>query len=273
MKFVLTIDRTFHAVMKKVIRWALVPFEKSLGQPTLPHLVVAINQTGTNIDGNQWDYMKATRSILIEMDSLIHTDTELRGYVEKWRTYGKEIKDTEALLNCYYSSVWFVRLPATGDCRHTLLHKQMNKLHSVITESCARSHYWKKRTGMLSNSEDLQVYLQHAYDHFSKNLDDPFDFIKVGLEIRPIPSDFGGNIAKLAVAVHHHQPSIDFGNIFYKLSVIVASCIMLDIQRHNRLGMWPNLQQPPTLSRMFRNLDMFVKMNGFYKNSEICKTD
>ena len=235
MSIVLKIDRTLSTVIKRAIRWAQVPFEKSLGQPTLPHLVVAINKTDYHIDENQWGSIRATRKILDDFESLIDTDIDLRDYAEKWRNYGKKIETTENLLRCYYSSITFVRLPSKEHAM--LLHKQVKMLHSVITETCARSHYWKRRTGMLSNSEDFQVYLQHAYDHFSRNLDDPFDFVEIGLQIRPIPSDFAGNIVRLAVAVHHHQPFTKFVDTFNKLSPMVASCIMLDIQRYSRPGM------------------------------------
>lgn len=119
-----------------------------------------------------------------------------------------------------------------------LIDDQVAKLHNEIVVRCSQSHYKKKKVRMLSDSEDLQLYLQLAFDHFSQNLDDPFNFVKVALKINPIPSDFGGNIIKLAVAIQDRQPSWIVAEIFEHLSLMVASCIMLDIHRHRRLGQY-----------------------------------
>ena len=89
---------------------------------------------------------------------------------------------------------------------------------------------------MLSNSDDLQLYLQLAFDHFSQNLEAPFNFVEVALKINPIPSDSSGNILKLAVAIKDRHPFAKVLEIFDHLSVMAASCVMLDIHRHRRLG-------------------------------------
>lgn len=117
-----------------------------------------------------------------------------------------------------------------------LMDKQLAELHKVIEVKCSQSHYIKRNVHMLSNSEDLQLYLQLAFDHFSQNLDDPFNFVEVALKINPIPSDFSGNILKLAVAIKANHPLWTLVKIFKHLSLMVASCIMLDIGRHRRLG-------------------------------------
>ena len=109
-----------------------------------------------------------------------------------------------------------------------LMDEQVAKLHTEIVVK-------KKKVHMLSNSEDLQLYLQLAFDHSSRNLDEPFNFVKVALKVNPIPSDFGGNILKLAVAIKDHHPLWKLAKIFEHLSLIVASS-MLDIDRHRRLG-------------------------------------
>lgn len=116
------------------------------------------------------------------------------------------------------------------------MDEQVAKLHTEIVVRSNQSHYTKKKVHMLSNSEDLQLYLQLAFDHFSQNLDDPFSFVKVALRINPIPSNFGGNILRLAVAIKDYRPLWKVAEIFEHLSLMVASCIMLDINRHRRLG-------------------------------------
>jgi len=53
----------------------------------------------------------------------------------------------------------------------------------------------------------------------------------------PIPSDFGGNILKLAININEvWKDRVDGPTIFRELSWIVASCIMLESARNRTLG-------------------------------------
>jgi hypothetical protein len=136
------------------------------------------------------------------------------------------------LLECYYSSITVVRIPGEG--RYMLIDEQVTKLRQVVTHRCIESFNAKRRSRMLSNSENLNVYLQCAFDHFSQDLHTPFDFMDISFKINPIPLDFGGNILKLAVAM-----KAQFGDptkIFKELSHMVASCILLDCVRQDLKG-------------------------------------
>ena len=231
----LTITRTFEsAVLEKLVTWASESYEKSLGQPALPHVIIVLNATDLAIDASQWDITEATRKFLSDVETSIERLPALQAKLAYWRAKGRSVKTTEDLLVCYYSSITVVRIPAKG--RYMLMDEQLAKLHEVIEVKCSQSHYTKRNVHMLSNSEDLQLYLQLAFDHFSQNLDDPFNFVEVALKINPIPSDFSGNILKLAVAIKANNPLWTLVKIFEHLSLMVASCIMLDIDRHRRLG-------------------------------------
>ena len=90
---------------------------------------------------------------------------------------------------------------------------------------------------MLLNSDELQPYLQYAFDHFSRDLDTPFDFVQASFSNNPIPADFGGNILKLAINIMEvWKDHLNGPDIFKELSFMVASCIMLDSARHRTLG-------------------------------------
>ena len=231
----LTITRTFEsAVLQKLIVWASESYEKSLGQPALPHVIIVLNATDLAIDASQWDVTEATRKFLSDVETSIERLPALQAQLAYWRAEARPIKTTKDLLECYYSSITVVRIPAKG--RYMLMDEQVAKLHTEIVTKCSQSHYIKRKVHMLSNSEDLQIYLQLAFDHFSQNLDEPFNFVKVALKINPIPSDFSGNILKLAVAIKDHHPFWTLAKIFEHLSLMVASCIMLDIDRQRRLG-------------------------------------
>lgn len=233
--FRLTKSRTFEsAVLTKLVGWASASFEKSLGQPALPHIIIALNATDLAIDASQWDVKEATKSLLSSVETAINTIPALQDHVAWWRANGRIIHTTKDLLECYYSSVTVVRIPMKG--RYMLIDQQVEKLHTEIMMKSNQSHYKKQKVRMLSNSDDLQVYLQLAFDHFAQDLDTPFDFVSVALKINPIPSDFGGNILKLAVSISSRHPSWRVVDIFEQLGLVVASCIMLDIYRHRRLG-------------------------------------
>ena len=221
-------------MLRKLIAWASASYEKSLGQPALPHIIIVLNATDLAIDASQWDVKEATQKFLSDVETSIERIPALQAQLEFWRAKGCPIRTTKDLLECYYSSVTVVRIPTKG--RYMLIDKQVAKLHTEIVVRCSQSHHKKRKVRMLSNSEDLQLYLQLAFDHFSLNLDEPFNFVKVALKVNPIPSDFGGNILKLAVAIKDHHPSWKVAKIFEHLSLMVASCIMLDIHRHRRLG-------------------------------------
>lgn len=90
---------------------------------------------------------------------------------------------------------------------------------------------------MLLDAEELQSYLQCAFDHFALSLDRPFDFVQASFSNSPIPLNFGGNILKLAInlmRVWENKADVKF--LFQELSYMVASCIMLDSARQKIRG-------------------------------------
>jgi hypothetical protein len=208
--------------------------EKSLNQPTLPHAIIAINATDMEVDPNEWNPEDATAALMESVAGAIHRDPEYRGLADYWIAKGRRIHTTQDLLECYYSSVTVVRIPIKG--RYMKIDEQIDKLHKVVTRRCADSFRTKRRARMLSTAEELNIYLQCAFDHFSHDLDTPFNFMDVAFKINPIPLDFGGNILKLAVAVQKRKRYGDPCNIFRELGFMVASCILLDCARHGLKG-------------------------------------
>lgn len=90
---------------------------------------------------------------------------------------------------------------------------------------------------MLFDAEELQSYLDCAFDHFARTLDAPFDFVQASLANSPIPLNFGGNILKLAINLMDvWKDEADARTIFEELSYMVASCIMLDLARNKNKG-------------------------------------
>jgi len=90
---------------------------------------------------------------------------------------------------------------------------------------------------MLLSAEQLQSYLHDAFDHYSKSLDIPFDFVQASFLHNPIPFNFSGSILKLAIAMVQEVRNPDARAIFKRLGNLVASCIMLDAVRYNIPGL------------------------------------
>ncbi len=191
------------------------------------------------VNAKEWEPEHATRT-LMSLVAKVVGNPKYRDYTEYWINRGKRIRCMKDLLECYYSSITVVRIPIKG--RYMWMDEQISKLHSRIIEANLDSYRAKRKARMLSNSEELNVYLQSAFDHFARDLDTPFNFIEIASQINPIPLDFGGNILKLAVAIRDVKPSHDARTIFTLLSNMVASCIMLDCTRHDLKGK-PNMFQ------------------------------
>ncbi|PQE03570.1 patatin-like serine protein [Rutstroemia sp. NJR-2017a BVV2] len=233
--FVLRNPKVFEStVLEKLLDWAVASTEKSLNQPTLPHVIIALNATDINIDEKQWDKEEATRILMSDIEGAINRIPKFREYAWIWQQKGKRIHTTKDLLECYYSSVTVVRVPTHG--RYMLMNEQIGKLDETIRTCCKMAFWSKKRVNMLASAEKLEVYLQSAYDHFSQDLNLPFDLIKEAVKNNPIPRDFGGNILKLAIAIRDYGYFSSGPEMFQHLSSMVASCVMLDSARRNFLG-------------------------------------
>lgn len=208
--------------------------EKSVNQPTLPHAVIALNATEMEINQDEWDPDHATDVLMSAVAQAINRDSSYQQLAEYWIGRGKKVHNMQDLLQCYYSSVTVVRIPVKG--RYMKIDEQIQKLHKILHKTCLDSFKAKRRSRMLSNSEELNVYLQCAFDHFAQDLDTPFNFMDVAFKINPIPLDFGGNILKLAVAIKNSNRFTDPRTMFKELSFMVASCILLDCVRQSLKG-------------------------------------
>jgi hypothetical protein len=227
--------RTFEStVLSKLLSWAHAVVEKSTNQPVLPHAIIALNATDPGVDPRKWDVDFATENLMDTVAGAVGRDVSYREYSEYWNSHGKSVETMRDLLGCYYSSIRVVCVPRKG--RYMLVEEQVQKLHLEIDSACKQSYDAKRVSRMLATSDELNQYLQAAFDHFSQNLDTPFNFLEIAFKNSPIPRDFGGNILKLAVAVQEVQETADGPGIFKKLSVMIASCIILDCARHGLKG-------------------------------------
>ncbi|KAI1362066.1 FabD/lysophospholipase-like protein [Xylaria arbuscula] len=235
--FVMRNARSFEStVLEKLLDWGSSSTDKSLNQPTLPHAIIVLNAT-ENVDEKEWDVRTATDLLLESIRDAIFREPRFEEHANVFRQTGRRINTTKDLLECYYASITIIRIPTRG--RYMLIDKQINKLYGIVNKKCQASLLTKKRVRMLATAERLQIYLQAAYDHFSNDLDTPFDFVKEALKHNPIPRDLGGNILTLALSIKLNCENTMRNNIiqiFDRMVPMISSCIMLDSVRQNLMG-------------------------------------
>ncbi|KAI1108792.1 FabD/lysophospholipase-like protein [Nemania sp. NC0429] len=237
--FVLRNPRSFEStVLHRLIKWGAASIDKSINQPVLPHAVIVLNATDTNVDEKEWDVSKATQMFLSDISDAIRREPLLQQYAQTWRQRGRRLNTTKELLECYYASISVVRIPYKGS--YMLMNDQAGKLSDLIKDRCAAAHARKKQLRMLANTEKLQFYLQAAFDHFTRDLNSPFDFVKEMLRHSPASRNFEGNILNLALLIKdssvHAGVRDDAEEIFRAIGPMIASCIMLDAVRQKLPG-------------------------------------
>jgi hypothetical protein len=105
------------------------------------------------------------------------------------------------------------------------IDRQIHKLYEQIDTCCKKSHAKKKRRRLDLNADELAETLIAGFDHFSNNLNRPFDFVQLSWSLNPIPQDFSGNILRLALVIKETWASKHPPQIFESLSEMVASCM------------------------------------------------
>lgn len=198
--FVLRNARTFESsALVPMLKWAAASIEGSVNQSAMPHAVIVLNFTDPSTDPNGWTTSVATESLLGTFSNAVWDNEDVSSHARYWQKRGHAINNTRDLLLCYYSSIHVVRIPQKG--RYALVDQQAQELNHQIRERCAEARENRKRLRVTFNSEEFQAALSMGFDHFSKRLDAPFDFVELSWNLNPIPKDFGGNILRLALAI------------------------------------------------------------------------
>lgn len=224
--------------------------ESSSNQPTLPHVIIALNATGNGVDPSRWNVYESRSWLLNEIRPMLESNTDLDRYRNLWAEKGYNFKTLEDLILRYYSSFTVVHIPQEG--RPKLIKDQVAKLYHEIVRACNVSHDQKKKKRMLLSFIDLQPYLSYAFDWFCDGLDRPFDFLLASYANNPVPEDFGDHILKLVIngmlVNRWDATDTEILTIFHGLSYMIGSCIMLDCARERSLGVF--LYNSPSLLRI-----------------------
>lgn len=218
--------------------WAAAALEKSSNQPVLPHAIIFLNASKYDIDPDLWDVDTSTSRLFDNLSRTVYHNPTFKKCAQFWRDRHRSIGTVEQLLHSYYRAVNVVRVPTRG--WPNLIQTQVETLYACIASACSDARERKAELRMLLDADELQPYLQYAYDHFACDLDSSFDFVQASLTNSPIPHDFGGNILKLAISsIEQWENTADIQIIFTELSYMVASCIMLESARSKIRGQSP----------------------------------
>jgi hypothetical protein len=231
-----------------MLEWAVAALETACNQPILPYAVVVLNAVsgggggGAGSHGTStprlWDESASTRSILRSLDEVVHRNLVFKKHAKLWSERGKTINGIEDLLLCYFSSITVLRIPTSQS--PNLMYAQAEKLYSAIVRSSHVAQTRKSDLRMLLDSRQLQSYLIRAFDHYSRTLHHPFDFVVASFLDSPVPNNLGENILQFAIALMNYQVQEKLErngrDIFQQLAPLIASCIMIDAIRHSVLG-------------------------------------
>ncbi|PTB65192.1 hypothetical protein BBK36DRAFT_1122202, partial [Trichoderma citrinoviride] len=239
--FVLREARTFETeVLKLLVEWAATSIDKSVNQPSRPHVIILLNAAEMTTDDNQWDPEWATKKLLDDYKDSVHRVPYLQRTISNSKLR-KSVRTTKDLLDYYYHSVTVIKIPRKG-C-YMQIDAQLMKLSGIISDRCAESHDFKKMTRMLLNAERLPRYVNAAYDHFTRDLEAPFDFVAEARRHISPPQDFGGHVLNLMLFMYDQwRPTgAPVTGLFHRLALPVASCVMLAATRDRTQGSYSNV--------------------------------
>lgn len=219
------------------MKWADKNYKGSTNLPSKPHVIIAINKCEPATPEDQWSIRNATAHLLSATNSQIRKNVTFAKYASIWESRALEIEDMRDLLKCYYSSVSVVRIPHKS--RYNLLNEQRDKLYELIVDCCLRSYQAKLAKRMLADVDEFGLYLSLAFDHFAESLDVPFDFIRASLKSHPPPETFHANLYSFILQVRNWKGFVgQVQTLFDLVKPMVASCIMLDSSRNQRMGQY-----------------------------------
>ncbi|UKZ82727.1 hypothetical protein TrVFT333_010523 [Trichoderma virens FT-333] len=215
-------------VFQLLFRWAATSIDKSLNQPSKPHVIIVLNDAKSTGDQNQWDPIHATKKLLDDHPKLNSNIESTPG----------GITTTKGLLDYYYSSFTVLKVP--DKILLAKVNTQMQTLYQLIEDKCNASHQAKRQTRMLLNTEKLPIYINAALDHFRECFDQPFNFVTEARRHLSPPQDFRGHCQKRASESDEKVADCDPA-FFERLTDPIASSVMLAAMRDNTQGTYSSL--------------------------------
>lgn len=181
-----------------------------------------------SIDGNSHLFDDdLTEQTLKQYAGCIQSDPVLKALVSGWGAKGKRVETLLDLIMCYYSGIKIICIPHMSSTPSLVL-SQYGALVREAQEAVEVVIRMKRHAEILLNSEDLDVYFEHAFHHFSHNPLKPFKFLEAVFHRNPIQPAFKTHVSMTAKALMLNGQ--DVSGTIPKLATLVASSILLDVR-------------------------------------------
>lgn len=170
----------------------------------------------------------------MQTDKLNNSFASFSSLVDKWKERGKIIRSTEELILCYYDTFKVVCIPSLMTAPTRVIIGQFEKLYSEIQRASEAVGARREAVGNKMDVESFSFHTQHAFELFSKSLDDAFNFHYVSDKIAVIPEDFADRlVVLLAKLMNQYTASMEtiVGQEAAMLDSFVpylASCLALE---------------------------------------------
>ena len=219
--------------IERLIQWAATAIEKSSNQPMLPFAIIVINAVDNRIPEKFLDPVYATQKIFDDLRDTIRKNPAFIRRASSWRENNRHIDTTRDLLLAYYTDVKIVYVPEKS--RPALVWKQYKILYDEIQSAVRRSQSRRQSARLLLSSDQFNPYLQFAFEHFSKTLDVPFDFVRASSTFNETQTEVN-HVLCLIKDYRAHFPKCESLGIFIDVAPLVASSVMLDVVRKELRG-------------------------------------
>jgi hypothetical protein len=248
--------RAIEGDILRLLEWAQTSAAAATNRGTLPHLIIALNAAE---DDSIWDPEAAKANIFYDHKDMLKDNPAVRQQKEKFEKLGQKIEGIEDLLRCSYASVKCIRIPNGANTPR--LSAQLSLLYSLIDAASTEAQAKKKDANLLLSSEDQELLFKLAFNHYTTDLDAPFDFLEQLLSLHPLPSSFKNNLAKVMIEASR---ALNYGlrTEFFTLQIfpVLASAIALNMARSNR-------RLPGTLISIFNGNSTTTKKESTRENS------
>ena len=212
-------------LIEKITQLSLAATEKSINRPSLPFAIIALVSDDDLFDP---DFHLAEIRTLTLVGKPFGTIRAILDSASFWQRRGEGLSSIEQLLLCWFAGVLFVQVTTKVE---PLLLQQITQLYQTISQGCTLAELQKRHLQVALNSESLITHFQAGFDHFSQFQKKPIDFV-LGIHQQDVKSSrWFGSILGLAKSIIDQCHSRGASWIFTKLSEIVASYVLLDVQR------------------------------------------
>ncbi|KAI0808727.1 hypothetical protein GGR55DRAFT_689696 [Xylaria sp. FL0064] len=216
--FVTNNSRSTHNMLQEMFQWAKEGHEKTLNQRVRPGLIIILNK----------------------MPSGSHN--ALASLQKKWRLRGKEIKNAEELILCYYDSFRVISIPQYTPSSPAAVKDTSDQIKILYEEIGAMSELIRKKRQCLNMKLDVasfNAYLKQAIISLGRDYQSTIDFHQLSDGDYNLPRRFSEHLVHVMANVVKQR---NFGtsqatggeaNLVFQMTPYIAACIVAQIEHES----------------------------------------